>query len=146
MIRSATPLANGKRIFVLSDSEPLARTVEFCLCQQFRIGKLILPATPVLARHARAVKTDLMIVALASSLSEPVIVLSQALVVNRVGRVPLLIISDRSFTADHRLQIYHLNFPFVVERLQSQVSQILRMPLIFAAKGERQWKRSWQCP
>lgn len=67
----------------------------------------------------------LILLALSRSSNEPVVVLAQAGLTQLVGRVPLLIISDRTFQADPERHIFHLPFPFSAQALRQQVADLL---------------------
>ena len=68
---------------------------------------------------------NLILLALSRSSNEPVVILAQAGLTRLVGRVPLLIISDRTFQADPERHIFHLPFPFSAQALQKQVNDLL---------------------
>lgn len=68
---------------------------------------------------------NLILLALSRSSNEPVVVLAQAGLTHLVGRVPLLIISDRTFQADPERHIFHLPFPFSAQALRQQVADLL---------------------
>jgi hypothetical protein len=69
---------------------------------------------------------DLIVVAMSSPSSEPVVALSRASLAGRIGQVPLLIISDRPFHSEPDDQITHLDFPFDIDRLHDKVREILQ--------------------
>jgi len=67
----------------------------------------------------------LLIMALSSPNSEPVVALGQAALGGLLGHIPLLIISDRPFKAAPTNLIYHLEFPFNAEKLHHTVQTLL---------------------
>ena len=69
----------------------------------------------------------LIVVALSSPSSEPVVMLSRNALTGYIGRVPTLIISDRPFNVDPQDQIFYLNFPFDIDQLADKVKEILKV-------------------
>jgi len=69
---------------------------------------------------------DLIVVAMSSSTSEPIVALARASLAGRIGQVPLLIISDRPFHSEPDDQIAHLDFPFDIDGLHNKVKDILQ--------------------
>lgn len=105
---------------VLSDSELLVQVIAanldrpvqgVCLAE----GSSIPPAS----------NYDLIVVALSASSGEPVAALAQAEVIEHVGKVPVLIISNRRFDSLPTERIYYLPFPFDAAALRRQVQAIL---------------------
>jgi hypothetical protein len=115
-----------KQIVVVSDSIGLSRVIEVNL-KGLKVEVLKITCSPegTGGRGQLARRCDLIIVALSSPASEPVVVLARASLAGQVGQVPLLIISDRPFESDPRDQIVHLDFPFDIDRLYGTVSAIL---------------------
>ena len=64
-------------------------------------------------------------VAMISPASEPVVALARASLADRIGRVPLQIVSDRPFDSEPDEQIIHLDFPFDIDRLHDKVKKVL---------------------
>jgi len=56
---------------------------------------------------------------------EPVVELARRSLIDKLGKVPLLIISDRPFDSNPPDRFAHLSFPFTPERLCSQILQFL---------------------
>jgi hypothetical protein len=73
---------------------------------------------------------DLIVVATSSPSSEPVVELARSALTGYIGRVPLLIISDRPFAPDPQDWITHLSFPFQVDELRDRVRELLKHPAI----------------
>jgi len=117
----------GKRIIVLSDNEGLSKAIEFNLSSNLE-AEVVLLATNASLRY-KAEQPDLMVVAMSSPTSEPVVELSRACLAGYIGAVPILIISDRPFEAKPNERIIHLDFPFDIAGLHSKVEQILRPPV-----------------
>jgi hypothetical protein len=115
-----------KEVLILSDNEGLSRAIELNLKSHLSVKITKLEAEPRAQPSDYAEKDfDLMVVALSSHKSEPVVALAGASLAGRVGQVPLLIISDRPFHPDPSGRIVHLDFPFDVDRLHYTVSEIL---------------------
>ena len=126
-----------KRILVLSDNDGLSRAIELNLeCSDLEVVKFALSSPRQLSRayhggqgresQDEVGKFDLIVVAMSSPTSEPVVVLYRASLVGQIGQVPLLIISDRPFQSDPDDQIIHLDFPFDIDRLHDKVEEILQ--------------------
>jgi hypothetical protein len=115
-----------KQIVVVSDSIGLSRAIEVNL-KGLKVEVLKITCSPEGggAKGQVVHRCDLIIVALSSPASEPVVVLARASLAGQVGQVPLLIISDRPFECDPRDQIVHLDFPFDIDQLYGTVSAIL---------------------
>lgn len=136
-----TTAGNGtvKRIFVLTDSDLLYTIIKANLQQPNLRLALHNPFANSRSVEARAnlVQTncnhqgdpfsavDLIIIAHSAHTSEPVVTLAQAKLANQIGRIPILIISDRPFEARPIQQIYHLDFPFDSANLRHTVEVLL---------------------
>jgi hypothetical protein len=117
-----------KRVLVVSDNEGLSRAIALNLdnCLEVKTVRLE-PQTPEhWIPHAERIRFDLMIVAMSSPASEPVIALARASLASQVGQVPLLIISDRPFDSAPEDHISHLDFPFDIDRLCYTVREMLQ--------------------
>lgn len=73
-------------------------------------------------------RPDLIVVAISSAHSEPLVALFHAALIGQIGRVPLLIISDRKFEPCLEGQIFHLDFPFESAALRRTVQSLLAPP------------------
>lgn len=116
-----------KRVLVISDDERLARAIELNLHGQLDL-RVVRASAVKKAGGRRLVHShfDLIVLAASSPASEPVVALARAALANRIGRVPLLIVSDRPFESDPEARILHLDFPFSAGRLCDKVAEILR--------------------
>jgi DNA-binding response OmpR family regulator len=119
-----------KRVLVLSDSDLLFEVIEANLkqiCLQVdgnqRPGKSDLQHQD--SKQIRDDDCDLIIVALSSPYGEQVVTLFDAALTGQIGRVPLLIISERSFDASNKGKIFHLEFPFDARELRHKVQGLL---------------------
>ena len=72
---------------------------------------------------------DLLVLAISSPSKEPIVELARASLVERIGRVPLLIISDRPFHSEPGEPIVHLDFPFSIDALEIKAREVLSMNL-----------------
>jgi hypothetical protein len=116
-----------KRVLVLSDNEKLSKAVELNLTHPTPMKVVCL--APVPPEHRGNLGTggfDLLVVATSSPGSEPLVMLARASLADRVGRVPILIISDRPFCTDLEARIAHLGFPFRPDGLHHMVMRLLR--------------------
>jgi len=117
----------GKRVLVLSDNDGLSRAIGLNLKHShLEVIRLALSSPGQRGSQAEMDDFDLIVVAMSSPTSEPVVALARASLAGRVGQVPLLIISDRPFHSDPDDQIIHLDFPFDINGLRDKVQEILQ--------------------
>ncbi len=109
-----------KKIVVLSDDDKLARAVRVGL-QKY--GQVLGPGPG--ERVAEALDLSLIVIALSAPAAEPSILLARAELGECLGRVPLLIISDRPFPPEPAWRITHLGFPFSSEVLSKTAAELL---------------------
>jgi hypothetical protein len=116
-----------KKVIVVSDNDGLARAIHLNLKAHFEADVVLI--APDLSDDKENLTSagdcDLIIVATSSPTSEPVVALAKASLTDRVGHVPLLIISDRPFDSDLDARIVHLDFPFTLGELHSAVQDLL---------------------
>ena len=108
-----------RRVVVLSDNDTLTSAIELDLCHELNINPID-PASTV------GDDLDLIIVAISSPTSELVNMLFRASLLNHVGWIPLLVVSERPFNADEQNKIVHLNFPFDLDELARTARDILQ--------------------
>jgi hypothetical protein len=113
----------GRKAIVISDNELLFKVIELNLH-----GGLGLEIVGQGWRETAdlAGQADLIVVALSSPASEPVVTLAEASLAEWIGRIPLLIISDRPFLPPSTNKIVHLAFPFAPGELQQSVEAIFQ--------------------
>jgi hypothetical protein len=115
-----------KSILALGDDEMLLRVIELALVDHsLEISSILIESPECQALGADFGCVDLIILALSSFSSEPVVALTKASLTNVVGQIPLLIISRKRFRHDRDVPIYHLDFPFDVRELQARVHKVL---------------------
>ena len=117
-----------KRVLILSDNDGLSRAIALNLhsCLKVKTARFE-PKSPQAWRlQTENDSFDLMIVAMSSPTSEPVVALARASLVGLIGQVPLLIISDRPFDSAPDDRIIHLDFPFDIDKLCHTVREMLR--------------------
>lgn len=115
----------NKKILVVTDSEKLQKAVEINLQGIWETAGWFMQTLSPLPLALSDIR--LIIVALSSSQSEPVVALARASLNASVGQIPLLIISDRRFSDDPQQNIHHLDFPFTPEMLCQKVRQMLEL-------------------
>lgn len=115
-----------KNVLILSDNEFVAKTVELAVRREVETTPVLLdwPAQP--AAPLTPTCFDLIVVVLSAYTSEAVVALARASLTDLIGRVPLLIVSDKPFTADAAMRIMHMDFPFTLDGLSEQVRRILQ--------------------
>jgi DNA-binding response OmpR family regulator len=117
----------GKRVLVLSDNEGLSKAIELNLERSdLEVVSFALSSPEQQESQAEVGDCDLIVVAMSSPDSEPVVALARASLAGRIGQVPLLIISDRPFHSKPGDRIIHLDFPFDLDRLHDKVKEILQ--------------------
>ncbi len=117
----------GKRVLVLSDNNALFRAIEFSLENKgLQVVKSVSSSSEQKREQPKVRDVDLIVVAMSSPTSEPVVALSRASLIEQVGQIPLLIISDRPFHSDSDDHITHLSFPFDIDGLDTKVEEILQ--------------------
>jgi hypothetical protein len=118
----------GKRVLVLSDNDRLSRAIELNLNHRMEVKVLRSVASPPVQDRSQAevADFDLIVVAMISPTSEPVVALARASLAGRIGQVPLLIISERPFDLDPYVPIVHLDFPFNAHALHDRVQELLQ--------------------
>jgi DNA-binding response OmpR family regulator len=117
----------GKRVLVLSDNDRLSRAIELNLkYSHLEVMRLALSSQGQEESQTEIGDFDLIVMAMSSSTSEPIVTLARASLVGQIGQVPLLIISDRPFHSDPDDQVIHLNFPFDIDGLHDKVKEILQ--------------------
>jgi hypothetical protein len=120
--------AARKRILVLSDNHGLSRAIRLNLdgCMDLEIVRFRLDSQDKQVVQAGNGDFDLLVVAMSSPTSEPVVALARSSLTDQIGRIPLLIISDRPFDSDPEDRIVHLDFPFDVDKLCRKVQDMLQ--------------------
>jgi DNA-binding response OmpR family regulator len=117
----------GKRVLVLSDNDRLSKAIELNLkYSHLEVIRLALSSQGHEESQTEIGDFDLIVMAMSSSTSEPIVTLAKASLVGRIGQVPLLIISDRPFHSDPDNRVIHLNFPFDIDGLHDKVKEILQ--------------------
>ena len=109
-----------KKIIVLSDDDKLARAVRVGLQKH---GQVI--GLGAGGRAADGLELALIVIALSAPASEPSVLLARAELGMCLGRVPMLIISDRPFPPEPAWRIAHLGFPFTSEALSRRAAELL---------------------
>jgi hypothetical protein len=113
-------------VLVLCDDDLLYRVIHLALseCDLIR-GRATAAHVPVQGEVGSGMAPDLIVLALGATPVEPLAALAHASLLDRVGRVPLLIVSNRWTQPDPTSSIYRLGFPFDVRELARAVHRIL---------------------
>jgi hypothetical protein len=117
-----------KRVLILSDNAGLSRAIALNLgnCLEVETVKSE-PKSAQRERHkTRSDGFDLIIVAMSSPTSEPIVALTRASLASQIGQIPLLIISNRPFDSTPEDRITYLDFPFDIDRLCYTVRKMLQ--------------------
>jgi len=117
----------GKRVIVLGDHQSLCRAIELSFKSLLKMEVVETSPGALVQREGRrgAGDLDLMVMATSSPDSEPIVTLARTSLLENIGRVPLLMISDRPFNSDRDTKIFYLRFPFDSGQLCDKVSEIL---------------------
>jgi DNA-binding NarL/FixJ family response regulator len=121
--------AIGKKILILSDNDGLSRAIALNLNKRLNVEIVRFALEPQEQWKSRTGNDhfDLIVLGMSSPASEPIAALARALLAQQVGRVPLLIISDRALASNLEGPIIHLDFPFDIDKLRGKVQEILQM-------------------
>lgn len=115
---------DNKKIALICDDERLIKVISLAFDR--KSFDLILCDCPGLQHQDGSIDNlKLIIVALASPMSEPIVEISRAALGKFIGEVPILIVSQRRFHPAISQQIYHMDFPFDVNALKKQAEQIM---------------------
>jgi hypothetical protein len=118
----------GKRIAVLSDNDGLVQAIQVSLGRCLKSEIVGYVSNPLVSGENEIGNDefDLMLVAVSLPTSEPVVMLTRAALAQKIGQVPLLIVSDRPFDPGENGRFFHLDFPVNVNRLRDKVKEILQ--------------------
>ena len=117
-----------KKVLVLSDNDGLSRVIRLNLnsCMDVEIVRFRPDSQDKQVVQAGNGDFDLLVVAMSSPTSEPIVALSRSSLASQIGRIPLLIIFDRPFNSDPEDRIVHLDFPFDIDKLCRKVQDMLQ--------------------
>jgi len=124
-----TTNVTSKRVHVLCDHDALYRAIELKLNSLPHVHVIRLdPQSSARPDAGQATgQSDLIIVAPAPPLNDPIWILSRASLLSQVGRVPVLIVSEQPSQPESIDKITYLNFPFDIDDLNDTVAGILEM-------------------
>ena len=114
------------KVLVISDDDRLARAITLILrnCLSLEIIERGTSSPSQWPGSGRDVKLGLIVLALSSTLSEPIPILSRAALARRIGRVPILIVSERVFSSNAGDKIFHVDL-FDPHKLCEKAHEIL---------------------
>ena len=117
-----------RKVLIVSDHERFSRALELIMSNRpdVEIIKLEPNTSSCQERSNLNGDLDLIILALGSPNSEPLVVLTRNWLMEQVGQVPLLILSDRPFDCDLENRIFSLDLPFAAGRFRDKVTEILQ--------------------
>ncbi len=115
-----------KKILILSDNDKLSKAIKVILASRGWATETVASKPPKQPGNQAKIKhPDLIVVAMSSPTSEPVVTLARASLAKQIGQTPLLIISDEPFNSNSDDLIVHLDFPFAIDELYYKVETIL---------------------
>jgi hypothetical protein len=117
----------SKEVYVLCDHDALYTAIELKLSGLPQVHVLRRDSNPTTQpdKGRPAAESDLIIVAPVPPISDPMSILSKASLLNCVGEVPVLIISEQPSRPESDDRITYLNFPFDMDDLNITVVEIL---------------------
>ena len=115
----------SKQIHVLCDYDALYAAIELKLSGLPHVQVIRLNAPPPARSETGRLAGDLIIVAPVPPINDPMSILSKASLLNQVGQVPVLIISEQPSRPESDDRITYLNFPFDMDDLNCTVVDIL---------------------
>lgn len=131
---------NKKSVIVVSDSAILSRAIKLNLHDLVRVrvvegtgqGSIATAGPHEQEKQGKwlwdtASPVDLIVVGVDSPVSEPIILLAQAGLLERVGQVPLLIVADGPSRSIPGIKITQIDFPFEAWDLRRVVAGLLRV-------------------
>ena len=117
----------SNQVLVVCDYDPLYAAIELKLTglPQVRVMRLDLTGADRPKSAPPADGFELIIVAPMPPINDPMSILSKASLLNQVGHVPVLIISEHPSRPESDDKIAYLNFPFDIDELPLAVSRTL---------------------
>lgn len=124
--------AVSKQVHVICDHDALFGAIELklnCL-PQLRVTRLETNAAEQFSPNESSLTypaegIDLIIVAPVPPITDPMSILAKTALLNCVGRVPVLVVSDQPSKPSSEDKITYLNFPFDIDDLTTTVAGIL---------------------
>jgi hypothetical protein len=122
-------ILEGRRAVVVSDSDLLARAIEVSLEDRWQMEVVEPPSEPTgwPSMGLGFNHLDLIVVAVSAYAGEPLLALLRASLAPLIGRVPILVVSERRFDSHPNERILHLGFPFEPEDLHEKVAGLLQV-------------------
>ena len=115
----------SKQVHVLCDYDALYAAIELKLSSLPQVQVVRLGSNPADRRDNGRVAGDLIIVAPVPPIVDPMSILSKASLLDCVGQVPVLIVSEQPSRPETDDRITYLNFPFDMDDLSCTVVDIL---------------------
>lgn len=118
----------GKTVLILCDYDALYAAIELELSRLLEVRIIRLESDQDACQKDRllADSVDLLIVATVAPNNDPMAVLSKAALLNQVGIMPVLVISEQPSRPESADKITYLNFPFDLDQLTLVVKAMLR--------------------
>ncbi len=122
--------AMTKEVHVLCDHDALYAAIDLKLRSLAEVQVHRLVADPLTRQDSPCVlpEADLIIIASTLPIRDVRSLLSRASLLDHVGRVPLLVISEQPSRSESQDMITYLNFPFDMDDLAHAVGRILNRP------------------
>jgi hypothetical protein len=115
----------SKQVHVLCDYDALYAAIELKLSSLPQVQVVRFGSDSTDRADNAGLAGDLIIVAPVPPINDPMSILSKASLLNQVGQVPVLIISEQPSRPESDDRITYLNFPFDMDDLSCTVVDIL---------------------
>jgi len=115
----------SKQIHVLCDYDALYAAIELKLSGLSQVQVNRFDSLPPQRSDNGRLAGDLIIVAPVPPINDPMFILSRASLLDQVGQVPILIISEQPSRSESDDRVTYLNFPFDMDDLNCTVVDIL---------------------
>ena len=114
---------------VISDHDRLARAIALVLHRCLDVEMVKLESDSLREWKPQDLDLVLIVLALSSVDSEPLVLLSRASLGAQIGQVPILIVSERAFVSDPGDHVFHVDL-HDMDKLCAKASEILREPIL----------------
>ncbi|MBI5029688.1 MAG: hypothetical protein HZB51_04120 [Chloroflexi bacterium] len=114
-----------KKFLLLCDHAEIARATRCLLEDQAEVVSLLVEPDQASEQFNVPENPNLIIMVLSEQRSEPIVVLARSALGHLLNRVPMLIVSEKSFQPHWQAQIACLEFPFTPDQLLKSVDDSL---------------------
>ena len=124
---TARSTSTHRSVLIISDDERLSGVIQAILKHcHLEFTELLLDTLQQQVEQVKKVDFNLIMIATSSLDSEPTVTTALNSLTEQIGEVPLLVISEETSLQDPDRHIFHLDFPFDIEKLLNAIEEILR--------------------